>query len=123
MKRQIGPVWSDQQLKAGARISQAWEAFFAAAEAPGKSASDLGDDGRVEAVLRRHEADLLGRANVVGVAAGLRLRGGQPTGEPCITVYVARKLPEGELAEADLLPKDIDGIPLDVVEVGKLEAL
>ena len=91
---------------------------------PAKGAAPgLAEDGKLDQVLRRHEAELLSRSHVVGVSSGRRVRQGQPSGEPCITVYVERKIPETALEAADILPKQIEGIPLDVVEVGKLEAL
>jgi len=127
MKRQLEPVWTKSQLKAGQQMSQAWEEFFSAAEQQGKAAKDeapgLADDAKVDEVVRRHEADLLGYANVVGVAKGLRMRQGRPSSELCVTVYVERKIPATDLAAADILPKEIEGIPVDVAEVGKLEAL
>jgi len=127
MKRRLEPVWTKSQLKAGQQISQAWEEFFSAAEQPGdavkEAARGLADDAKIDAVVRGREADLLGYPNVVGVAKGLRIRQGRPSSEPCVTVYVERKIPETDLAAADILPKKIEGIPVDVVEVGKLEAL
>ena len=127
MKRQIEPVWTKSQLKAGQQISQAWEEFFSAAEQQGdavkKTVPGLADDAKVDEAVRRSEASLLAYPHVVGVAKGLRIRQGRPSSEPCVTVYVERKIPETDLAAADILPKAIEGIPVDVVEVGKLEAL
>src|SRR3989304_552260 len=44
-----------------------------------------------------HEASLFGLANVVGVAVGRKIVRGGETDEPCIVVYVARKLPASAL--------------------------
>ena len=86
MKRQLEPVWTKSQLKAGQQMSQAWEAFFSAAEQQGEAAKDaapgLADDAKVDEIVRRHEAVLLGYSHVVGVAKGLRIRQGRPSGEP-----------------------------------------
>jgi len=38
-------------------------------------------------------------------------------------VYVSRKLPKSKLGASELLPREIDGVPVDVVEVGKVEPL
>ena len=47
---------------------------------------------------------------------------GQNGGQPVIVVYVARKVPREQLAEDDLLPPELQGIPVDVVESGPIEA-
>jgi hypothetical protein len=70
--------------------------------------------GETAAVIARHEPDLMRRANVVAVA--------ERAGERGITVYVARKVPREELAEADLLPTELEGIPVEVVESGPIDA-
>ena len=43
--------------------------------------------------------------------------------EAAIVVLVSRKLPRKSLTKASLLPSHLDGIPIDVVEVGAIEAL
>ncbi|MEM7225485.1 MAG: hypothetical protein AAF495_21085 [Pseudomonadota bacterium] len=127
MKRELDPVWSKSQIKAGQKMSEAWEAFFSAAEEQGggggKAAAGLEGNAKADLTARRHETELFGYPNVVGVASGQRVRRGQPIGEPCVTVYVERKLPESQLAAKDILPKEIGGLPVDVVEVGQLGAL
>jgi len=60
---------------------------------------------------------------VVGVTEGMRMRRGKLTNEPVIAVLVSRKVPRKNLTKASLLPSHIDGIPIDVVEVGPIEAL
>jgi len=81
------------------------------------------DDAKLAAVQSRHEATLMGYPNVVGVAAGTRTRGGQPTNERCLVVYVTKKVPRSALAKAVILPKQIEGVPVDVVEVGEVKPL
>lgn len=58
--------------------------------------------------------------NVVGTGIGYRLRDGQPTNELCLVVLVSRKLAPAALADEALLPRALDGVPLDVVETGAL---
>lgn len=67
-----------------------------------------------------HEAELLGKANVVGVGVGLRQRRGKPTGKVAVVVLVQRKVARTRLAPEDVLPREIDGIPVDVQEVGEI---
>jgi len=69
-----------------------------------------------------YEADLMRKANVVGVGIGLREQGGKPTGEPAIVVSVTRKVPPSQLAPDDVIPRELEGIPVDVQVVGVLRA-
>ena len=65
---------------------------------------------------------LLGLPNVVGVGVGLRMRRNKPTGEVALVVMVSKKVPAVELAPHELIPTVLDGIPVDVMEVGDLRA-
>lgn len=82
-----------------------------------------GDLSRVRAVKAAYQERLLQKANVVGVGIGLRRRNGQPTGELALIVSVTRKVPRAELAPEDLIPSELEGVPVDVQEVGVLRAL
>jgi hypothetical protein len=64
----------------------------------------------------------LRKPNVVGVGVGYRRTGGQATRDLALVVMVSRKMPAALLAEQDLIPSSIEGIPVDVQEVGKLVA-
>jgi hypothetical protein len=77
---------------------------------------------RAQDVRQAHEAELMNRANVVGVGVGLRTRGGHREREVAIVVMVRQKVPRTMLAEADVLPGQIDGVPVDVIEVGEIAA-
>ena len=77
----------------------------------------------LRAVKAIYEADLMRKANVVGVGIGLRRRGGEPTAEPVIVVSVTHKVPFWQLAPSDVIPRELDGIPVDVEAVGELRAL
>jgi hypothetical protein len=77
---------------------------------------------RAQAVRDAHADELMQKANVVGVGVGLRQRGGERLQEIALVVLVRRKVPRAMLAEADVLPGVIDGVPLDVVEVGDILA-
>ncbi len=127
MKREIKPSWSKEQQAAGKQMHQAWEAFFAAAEkaenAPVKPLLDCAKEQRIAAIQARHESELLRYPNVAGIATGIRTKGGKPTGEPCLVVYVERKIPRANLGKKEILPRKIEGIPVDVVEAGKVEPL
>ena len=58
------------------------------------------------AVKHAAAAALLARSDgVVGVGVGTRQKGGRPTGEPCVRVYVEHKLPAAELSREAMLPR------------------
>ncbi len=78
---------------------------------------------RIRAVKAAHEDELLSKANVVGVGIGLRQRGGEYTGELALIVSVTHKVPPEELAPEDLIPDEIEGVPVDVQAVGTLRIL
>lgn len=124
MGGELGPTWSEQERAAGERTRQAWEAFFAGRPPSPPSDVPAPQAARIAAVRAAHEAELLRYPNVVAVAEGVRTRGrGRPTGEPCIVVYVSRKVPRGELRADAVLPAEIDGVPVDVVSVGEIRPL
>jgi hypothetical protein len=73
-------------------------------------------------IQERYQDALLRKQNVVGVAAGYRFSGGQPTDEPAVAVLVQQKKPVAALSADDLVPAEIDGVRTDVYEVGYLQA-
>ncbi len=74
---------------------------------------------RARQVKETHESELLARANVVGVGVGFRQTGGKPTRQVAIVVMVREKVPTAELRPEDSLPREIDGVPIDVQAVGE----
>jgi len=77
---------------------------------------------RLRIIKAAHEADLMRKANVVGVGIGLRQRDGELTSEPTIVVSVVHKAPLSQLAPDDVIPRELEGMPVDVQAVGKLRA-
>ncbi len=61
---------------------------------------------------------LLARPGVVGVATGFK----NETGEPSVVVLVERKLPIAALSAGEAIPKEVNGVPTDVLEIGYLRA-
>jgi len=59
------------------------------------------------------EADLLRRPGVTGVDIGPKLVGGKETGRLAIRIYVAKKK---DVPDAEVIPKEIEGVPTDVIE-------
>ena len=88
------------------------------------SGTDLqADYQRARVVKENYEAQLMAKSNVVGVGIGMRMRGGEPVGEVSVVVMVTHKLPRSQLAPEDIVPGKIEGVPVDVQEVGEFEAL
>ncbi len=84
---------------------------------------DEGRLARVRAVKAAYEKDLLRKANVVGVGIGYRQRKGRASDELAIIVSVTHKVPRDQLAPEDIIPSELEGVPVDVQAVGKLRAL
>jgi hypothetical protein len=74
-------------------------------------------------VLREIRFDLLARENVVATGIGYKERGGERTGALSIVCSVAKKVPEARLTGRALIPREVGGIPTDVVETGVFRAL
>lgn len=127
MKNNIGPVWSDGQIKAGEQMRDNWAQFAAerqsAANAPPQDVLSRVKSAKVSRVQAQHEDELMRYPNVIGVASGMRMRQGKPTGEHCLVVYVSKKIPPDALGEGEMLPSMIDDVPVDVVDAGRVEAL
>jgi outer membrane biosynthesis protein TonB len=66
--------------------------------------------------------ELLRRANVVGVAVGYKNYKEESTDQLALTVLVEQKKPVEALTPEDFIPKELDGAPTDVIEVGRLQA-
>jgi hypothetical protein len=75
---------------------------------------------RAEDVKARYQEEILTRSNVVGVGVGLRNRAGVFTNEVAIIVMVSKKRLRADLSVEDLLPVEIEGVPVDVQEVGEI---
>lgn len=77
---------------------------------------------RVQQVKQRYQADLLALPNVVGVGVGFKSVNGVPGEELAIVVSVVRKISRDELPAQMMLPEALEGIPVDVIETGELNA-
>jgi hypothetical protein len=77
----------------------------------------------VKTVKDKYQAELLRKANVVGVAVGYREKAGQMTDQVALTVMVKKKVPLSQLDAKDVIPPQIEGVMIDVKEVGELWAL
>lgn len=80
------------------------------------------DHGEVAKVKERHKDVLLKKPNVVGVGTGYKVVQARRTKELCVVALVTEKVPEAGLAPPALVPRELEGIPTDVVQVGLLRA-
>lgn len=68
------------------------------------------------------QEELLMKRNVVGVAVGYKATAQGISDTPAVVVLVETKLPLAALSTEDEIPKEINGIRTDVLQVGRLEA-
>jgi intein/homing endonuclease len=63
--------------------------------------------------------------NVVGFSLKYQKKivDGQETEEPCLRIYVSKKVPKDYLTSDIIIPSSIDGIKTDVVEIGEVKIL
>lgn len=77
---------------------------------------------KAQAVKEAHLEELMAKKNVVGVGVGFRYKNGIRTDEVGLVVMVSAKMPRTQLDPGTLLPHSIDGVPVDVQEVGQIRA-
>jgi len=73
-------------------------------------------------VQAKYANDLMRKPNVVGVAVGHPVHNGVSSPDVGVIVMVDHKVPPGQLAANDLIPKQLDGVPVDVQETGGFSA-
>ena len=78
---------------------------------------------RLKRVKAAHQEMLMRKPNVVGVGIGYAHRGESVTDQLALVVMVNQKLPQDALAEEDMIPRELDGIPVDVQQVGDIRAM
>jgi hypothetical protein len=82
----------------------------------------MSERAQIHQTKEQHKDTILTRPNVVGVGTGYKIKRGQKTDQLCVVTLVSRKLPPAGLTRAALMPKTLNGVPVDVVEVGLLRA-
>jgi hypothetical protein len=70
-----------------------------------------------------YQHTLLNKPNVVGVAVGFKESDGVVTDQVAVVVLVEQKKPLAALSAEAAIPRELDGMRTDVVEVGYLRAL
>jgi len=87
----------------------------------------VGDDvneqlRRASDAQQKYSDYLMGLPHVMGVAVGYTSRGGQREPEIGLVVMVDQKLPTAQLADEELVPRQLDGVRVDVQEMGAFAA-
>ena len=77
---------------------------------------------RLSDLQRKYLDELMSKPNVVGIGIGLAQKNGDYTEELALVVMVSKKVPLGDIDEADRIPATLEGLPVDVQEVGDLQA-
>jgi len=71
----------------------------------------------INKVLDKNLKRLRAYPNVLSLRVGEKWEDNQRTGKQSITIFVSKKLPLAMMSPLDVLPKEIDGILIDVVEL------
>ncbi|MEO0560627.1 MAG: hypothetical protein AAF125_00835 [Chloroflexota bacterium] len=79
-------------------------------------------DEKLTEVQVKYADMLMNKPNVVGVGIGYAKENGVVTDEKCIVAMVTEKLPEAQLTARDLIPRELDGVRVDVQAFGSFSA-
>lgn len=72
---------------------------------------------KIKQIKEKVKGELLTKfPNVTGVGVGYRILKGERTNQICIRVYVEKKLPISALKTHEIIPSEIEGIRIDVIE-------
>jgi len=82
----------------------------------------MNEHAKVAQVKSQALPALMKKPNVVGVGTGFKSSGGRRTGDLCIVALVSQKIPRAGLEKSALIPREIDGVATDVIQVGFLRA-
>ena len=79
---------------------------------------DEAQKARISDIQARYSPNLMSKAHVIGTAIGYRQQTGTTTNEPVLVVLVDTKVPLDQLHPKDVIPKQIEDVPVDVQSVG-----
>jgi len=77
------------------------------------------DYKKVQRIKKQNEPRLMKYSHVVGIGIGKKKI--ETTFKRCINIYVTKKLPKEKLPKDEIIPKEIEGVPTCVIEVGKVK--
>lgn len=77
-----------------------------------------------QAVKKKYIHTLMSKKGVVACGTGYKHSKTSPDEkEPTIICYVLEKKPLSELSPEDVIPRELEGVPTKVIEVGRIKAL
>ncbi len=82
----------------------------------------MADVQHISGIRQSAQKHLLKKTNVVGLGVGFKETGGKKTADLSLSVLVKEKVDLQNLAKKEIVPKMVDGIPTDVIRVGKVVA-
>lgn len=74
-------------------------------------------------VLAKFRKKVLTQKNVVGVGVGHKEVGQTRTKQLAVVVFVEKKLPPEDLKRGNIVPRKLDNVDTDVIEVGRIKML
>jgi hypothetical protein len=77
----------------------------------------------IKKIKEKHEQELMNKTGVVGCSIGYKEINGKKTDKLSIVCYVKEKKKEADLKSKDIIPREIERIPTDVVESGEFKAM
>ena len=77
----------------------------------------------ISRVKESHKEALMAMPNVIGVGTGYKVSDGRRTEELCLVTLVRQKVPLSALEADAMVPREIEGVRTDVVEIGDVRAL
>jgi len=78
---------------------------------------------KITKTKEKYVHELMKISGVVGVGIGKKIVAGKESDQLAIIVFVSKKLPKSQLKKASLIPESLEGVPVDVQEVGVVKAL
>jgi hypothetical protein len=82
----------------------------------------MAERAAVRRVKETYKEAIMSKPNVIGVGTGFKVSKGVQTSELCIITLVRQKMPLEGLSPQAVVPKSVDGVLTDVVEIGDVKA-
>ena len=114
--------WDSKKKAKGKANAKNWQDFFADRKDEVAHSTEIEESAKVNEAKDRCESEMLNLPKVVGLGASLKVEKGKPTKTWALSVLVEEKVPSSKIPGGGV-PKEIDGVPTDVVEVGSPEPL
>src|SRR3972149_9916239 len=77
----------------------------------------------ISRIKEANQQALLSKENVVGVGIGYKGTKGERTDELCLVTLVRQKVPPAALTAETMVPREINGVRTDIIQVGEIRAL